>query len=72
MHSLIQIDLARTLAQDKPRLISRRQARRDPGPSRLLRLRLRLRRRRRFQLRVPVQGAHSNLRAQADGHRRNA
>ena len=53
MHSLIQIDLARTLAHEKPRLIPERQARRETGPSRLMPLRLR--RRRRFQLRIPVQ-----------------
>lgn len=56
MHSLVQIELARTLAQEKPRLISERQPRRDTSRSPLLRLRLR--RRRRFQLRVPFQGAH--------------
>jgi hypothetical protein len=58
MHSLIQIDLARTLTGEKPRLISERQARRQKDRSPLLRLRMR--RWRRFRLRVPFEGAHAD------------
>ena len=58
MHSLIQIDLARTLAQEKPRRAYEEQTRREADRSRLLSLRLR--RRNRFRFRLLFQRAHSH------------
>ena len=54
MHSLIQIDLARTLAQERARQISARPDGRDHDRSRVPRARLR---RRRVRLTAPVQAA---------------
>jgi hypothetical protein len=50
MHSLIQIDLARTLAHEKPRRTSEWQ--RHPEADRVQLLRFRLRRRNRFRFRL--------------------
>ena len=56
MHSLIQIDLARTLAQEKPRGTSeRRHLEEDRGQ--VLRFRLRRRDRFRFRLLFPQRSA---------------
>ena len=53
MQSLVQIDLARTLAHEKPRLASGAWACRPADRSQMLRLRLRRRHRFRFRLLFP-------------------
>lgn len=56
MHSLIQIDLARTLAQDQLRIHSERRARRETDRSDVRRSQQRYHR---FRIRVPALRAHS-------------
>jgi hypothetical protein len=58
MHSLIQIDLARTLAQENARLVSVRAGSRDTARSRVPRVGLR---RSRVGLRVAAQAAPSDM-----------
>lgn len=58
MHSLIQLDLARTLAQENARQISERPSGHDSDRSRPTRAHVH--RRRRAWLRVPLRGTHSN------------
>lgn len=58
MHSLIQIDLARTLAQEKPRRMAEERTRQEADRPHVLRLRLRRRRRFRFRLLFPRAHSH--------------